>query len=190
MTWNLELRVIKWIEAGEVCDPEPIDKMYTNLGTEDAPKYICRRDTWKLEGSNTRDHEVFQRASTDPWKAHDRHLQDVVRRNHAKQIKFTGAPDFRHYNFKLIDKLRAYLTEMDMMTVEPDDAPIRRWIPPKLAENFLLGMNALAGEQRNILMAPVASPTEERICLARVRRLGSTMRTPRRLKPADPTSRT
>ena len=88
-----------------------------------------------------------------------------MRRNHAKQIKFTGAPDFRHYNFKLVDKLRAYLTEMDMMTVEPDDAPIRRWSPPELVENSLLGMNALAEEQRNSLMAPVASPAEERICL-------------------------
>ena len=172
VTWKLVQRVVKWIEAGEVCDPEPIDKMYINLGTEDAPKYICRRDTCKLEGSNSRDHEVFQCASTDPWKAHDRLLQDVVRRNHAKQIKFTGAPDFRHYNFKLVDKLRAYLTEMDMMTVEPDDAPIRRWSPPELVENSLLGMNALAEEQRNSLMAPVASPDEERICLGEGRPVG------------------
>ena len=74
------------------------------------------------------DHEVFQRASTDPWKAHDRLLQDVVRRNHVKQIKFAGAPNFRHFNFMLIDKLLAYITEMDVMSLEPEGAPIRRWL--------------------------------------------------------------
>jgi len=43
VTWDLVERVIKWIEDGEDCDPEPIAKMYINLGTESEPKYICRK---------------------------------------------------------------------------------------------------------------------------------------------------
>ena len=31
LTWDLVERVIKWIEDGEVCDPEPIAKIYINL---------------------------------------------------------------------------------------------------------------------------------------------------------------
>lgn len=82
-----------------------------------------------------------------------------------KQIKFAGAPNFRHFNFMLIDKLLAYITEMDVMSLEPEGAPIRRWSPPEIVRNSRLGMNALHEEQMKILTAPRLSPHEERICV-------------------------
>ena len=54
---------------------------------------------------------------------------------------------------------------MDMMSLEPVDAPIRRWSTPELVENSLLGMNALAEEHRESLKEPPASPDQERIYL-------------------------
>jgi hypothetical protein len=77
-------RVIGWIDAGEVADP-PNLSMYTDIGTKERPRWISRRDTCKLEGSNTRDHAVFQPGHTSAQKANARLALSIVRRNHDRQ---------------------------------------------------------------------------------------------------------
>jgi hypothetical protein len=54
--------------------------MYTQIeGQGKQPRWVSRRDTCKVEGSNTRDHAVFQPGHIASEKAHRRILTSVVR---------------------------------------------------------------------------------------------------------------
>jgi hypothetical protein len=85
-------RVIQWIHAGEVADPPGIS-MYTDIGTKERPRWISRRDTCKLEGSNTRDHAVFQPGHISSVKGNARITLSIVRRNHKRQAR--GSPPYQ-----------------------------------------------------------------------------------------------
>ena len=125
-TDELVERVVRWIDAGEVADPEGLD-MYTNIGTEENPHWISRRDTCKVEGSNTKDHKVFQAGHTASPKAQRRLLLSVARRNHDRQIEHRGAGNFHHYNFKLVDKLQGLLSFFNKLDSK---SAIGQWRPP------------------------------------------------------------
>ena len=125
-TTELGKRVLKWINDGEVADPEG-EEMYTNIGTLENPHWISRRDSCKVEGSNTLDHNVFQPGHTASQKAHRRMLLSVARRNHDRQVEHRGAGNFHHYNFKLVDKLQGLQSHFEMLD---EDSAIGKWRPP------------------------------------------------------------
>ena len=103
VTTELLGRVEKWIRDGEVADPPGV-LMYTNLGSEEQPRYKSRRDTSKLEGSNAKDHAIFQPARVTCQKAHRRMLQHVVMCNTRIERRDMGARDFGHFNYRLLDE--------------------------------------------------------------------------------------
>lgn len=132
-------RVVGWIECGEVADPPGVT-MWANHGTEDAPRWVSLRDTCKLEGSNTRDHAVFRPGHTASRKAHRRMLQSVARRNHSRQIDYRGGPNFKHFNFKLIDALQGHQRQLGILG---SDSPVAKWRTPRLVTNSKMGVKAL-----------------------------------------------
>ncbi|KAK3240359.1 hypothetical protein CYMTET_49792 [Cymbomonas tetramitiformis] len=139
-TMELVERVCTWIDNGEVADPDGLE-MYTNLGTEDDPHFISRRGTSKVEGSNPRDHRVFQPGRTGLTKAHRRLLWSVVRRNHKRQHEHRKGPNFGHFNFKLVDKMKQYHKHFGY-----SDPTMSKWEAPTRDPQYKLGIKTLCEE--------------------------------------------
>ena len=140
-TVQLVDRVCTWIDRGEVADPVSGREMWTNIAPPGKPpRWISRRDTCKVEGSNTLDHAVFQPGHTASSKAHQRMLLSVVVRNHKRAIEHRGAPDFGHFNFRLIQRIQALQLDLDILD---NESPIGKWRVPSGTPKYKLGIKAL-----------------------------------------------